>query len=392
MLIAKILIALALLACLFATLNPPVRLGSFGRLISLGTAILVGALLYYIDRTPASTDQASPQPTAPAQEKQIPTAPIVQAASVSKLTGCIAFRTRLNEGLKIFGDVVPPLKWRLEKTQIEGQESYEFENFSEVETGLNCDENGFSGMGTGLYEEGPSPQAKWNSYAKAILIALSSDETPDAIQSKFIQLEKQAISDGQTPACPSNATPNSGSAEIKIGAYKVEYKKTLGKGVQRAHLSVSPDFDSNFLYRPPIETQPRLSCQAVKDALGHGLKTLTKTSILAHLKAEHFQTYGDVEAALLCDGQGHFLGLTTGRGKRDDTRWQEWLDTVARAVKAEPSTFAKARLKSDEEYAQAEVCRPGDAKSGFGLEELPNSSYSVTYNRWDDGEEVSVDP
>ena len=360
-------------------------------LLPLGAAILCGALLHYIDRAPASADEVASQPSAPAQKQQQFEGQAAQTTLVSKLTGCIAFKARLNEGLKIFGDVLPPLKWRLERSQIEGQEAYEIENFPEVETGLSCDENGFSRMGTGLYEEGHLPQTKWNSHAKAILFALDSQQTPDSIQSAFIQLEKQAISDGQTPTCSSDPRP-SGSAEITIGAYKIEYTKALGKAVQRAHLSVRPIFDGYFSYRPPIETQPRLSCQPVKDILSRGLKTITKTVSLAHLKAEHFQTYSGVETAILCDARGNFLGLTTGRGKRDDPRWHEWLGTVARAVKAPPGIFAKAQSKSDDEYARDELCRPQDVRSGFGSEELPGSGYDVSYSRWDDGEEVSIDP
>lgn len=392
MLITKILIAAAMLACLFATLNPPTRLGSFGRLISVGTAILVGALLHYLDREPASAELATSYPSTATRRTEEPTTSTFQATATGRLAGCIAFQTRLNEGLRIFGDVVPPLRWKLEKKQFQGEESYEIENFPEVETGLSCDENGFTHIGTGLYEDGPSPQAKWTSYAKAIIFALDSDQTPDAVQSIFIRLEKDAIADGQTTACPSDPTPVSGSSEITIAAYKVEYKKAVGKGLRRAHLSIQPSFDTHFSYRPPIETQPRLSCQAIKDALGGGLKNIARTTGLAHLRAEHFQTYADVETSLLCDSKGRFLGLWTGRGKRADSRWQEWLDTVARAVKSSPSAFAKARSGADEEYTTATVCRPEDAKSGQGSEELSGSSYRVYFNRWDDGEEVSVDP
>ena len=390
MLATKILIAATLLICLFATLNPPARFGSFGRLISLGATILVGTLFYYIDRKPASTGQAALPLSALAQETDRPTTGSIQTKSTGKLVGCIAFRARLNEGLKIFGDVVPPLKWKLEKIQFQGEESYEIENFPDVETGLSCDENGFTHMGTGLYEEGPSPQAKWNSYAKAILFALDSAQTPDDVQSIFIRLEKEAVSDGKTSACVTDPAPVSGSSEITIGTYKIEYKKAVGKGLRRTHLSVEPSFDSYFSYRPPLETHTRLSCQAIKDALGRGLQTIERVSSLAHLKVEHFRTDADVETAILCDAKGRFLGLTTGRGKREDVRWQEWLDTVSRAVNSPPSAFAKARSEADEEYSQAN--RPEDAKSGQGSEELPGSSYTVYFNRWDDGEEVSVNP
>jgi hypothetical protein len=391
MLAAKIVIAVVLLTCLFATLNPPIRLRSLGRLFPLGAAILSGALLYYIDRAPVSADETASQPSAPAQKQKELAAQATQTTSVSKLTGCIAFEARLNEGLKIFGDVLPPLNWQLKKIQLPGQESYGIENFPEVQTGLDCDENGFSNLETGLYEEGALPQTKWNSYAKAILFALDSRQTPDSIQSLFVQLEKQAILNGQTSACPSDPMPV-GSTEITLGAYKIEYKKALGNAVQRADLSVSPIFDDYFSYRPPIEREARFACQAVKDGLSRGLKTVTKTVSLAHLKAEHFQTYSGVETAILCDAQGNFLGLKTGRGKRDDPRWHEWLGTVAQAVKAPPGIFAKAQSQADDEYAQAELCRPEDARSGFGSEELPGSGYSVFYNRSDDGEEVSIDP
>ena len=306
------------------------------------------------------------------------------------LIGCNAFKSRLNQGISIFADVLPPIQWKSEASSPGNFDMQRIMNFPETESVIKCDDNGVSLVSSGLYQDGSAVRLKWSSYVTSVLFALDVVQSEDEARKHWAILQDTAKL--QASACGGDSDRSDFSiarSELILTAYRVTYTTYTYQNSSHevAELEIQPRGDSAFGYLAPENgKRKRLTCDAVRGQLAQGLGAKIETRTFAHLRAERYAAF---KAELLCDVRGKFLGLTSKPDKPDDKQWADWINTIAATVGATKATIKEAEAAADADLANDGSC-PGEPKAGFGSVEI--GSYSLGYWKRGEEKEISIDP